>query len=213
MIQKLLATALILAALYGCYVLFQEHQESFHRENNQWATALTPLLRLHLTRELDKGGASESSYMSILYYAWQATQDNYGDSETVTRAAAAAGADPAEAAQLGSYIHESVAAAKSMGVFSDPSNPVRMERGEPPVIHKKGWEDEHLVVTNLISPLLAPEAAFAIPNLLLVPESVREMAVDRADDDMVQIAQKWLPARIITPDSYRLIKERATQSR
>jgi len=83
--------------------------------------------------------------------------------ETVKRAATEAGAEQSEAARIGAAVHENVLFAKSMGVFADTANAIGMERGEPPTAHAPGLEDERLVVGYNLSPVLAPEASFAIP--------------------------------------------------
>ncbi len=211
MIQKVFATLLIAAALFGCYQLYLEYATSQRLARNPWLARMTPLIRLHTAKEVKGGGekASESSYLRLLYLAWQASEDGYSALDTAKRAAAAAGAEQSEAARIGAAIHENVQIAKSMGVFDDVGNAVGMERGEPPTAHAKGWEDERLVVGYNLSPVLAPEAAFAIPNLRLMPESVRDMLTDRATSATVELARKWVVDKIIYPESYRAIATQA----
>jgi len=174
---------------------------------------MSPLIRMHTAKELQAGGekSSEASYLTILYYAWAAGENGYNDVETCRRAAASAGAESKEAARIASVVHENLLFAKSMNVFSDASNVLGLERGEHPVAHASGWEDERLVVGHILSPLLAPEAAFAIPNLKLMPESVRDMSSDRVSAEIVEIARKWTKDRIIFPETYNAIAARAKE--
>lgn len=211
MIQKTLATLLILAALYGSYELIVEHQAKVRQSKNPWVTRLAPLIKLHTAKQVQSEKASEASYLAIIYHAWDATENGYSSLDTVKQAAAAAGAESAEAARIGAAIHENVQIAKSMGVFSNAANAMKMERGEPPVIYLKGWEDERLVMSNILSPLLAPEAGFALPNLRLVPESIRDMTTERVNAATVELARKWSNDKIIYPETYRAILERTKQ--
>ncbi|MBX7210938.1 MAG: hypothetical protein K1X78_21715 [Verrucomicrobiaceae bacterium] len=216
MIQKILATVLIVAALYGSYVLFMEHQERQRQSRNPWVARMAPLIKLHLgpgsgAGVADGAKAGESTYLAIVYQAWEAAENGYNATDTVKQAAAAAGADAGEVGRIGSSVHENMQFAKSMGVFSSPPNAMKMERGEPPVITAKGWEDEPLVVTNILSPVLAPEAAFAIPNLRLVPESVRNITTERVNAATVELARKFLNERVIYPETRRAIEDKARQ--
>lgn len=207
MIQKTLATLLILAALYGSYELMVEHQTKTRQAKNPWVARLTPLIKLHTAKQVQSEKASEASYLAIIYHAWDATENGYSSLDTVKQAAAAAGAETAEAARIGAAVHENIQIAKSMGVFSNAANAMKMERGEPPVAYAKGWEDERLVMANILSPVLAPEAGLAIPNLRLVPESIRNMTTERINTTTTELARKWSNDKIIYPETYRTIVE------
>lgn len=215
--QKILGTLLILGALYGGYELFSQYAAAERHEKNPWVLRMTPLIKMHTAKQIQSGkeSASDASFITLLYLAWQAEESGYNEMETIKRAATAAGALPSEAVRIATAVHENVMFAKSWDVFSDASNAVRMERGETPVMQAKGWEDEPLVVGHQLSPLLAPEAAFAIPNLRLMPESVREMSSDRVSNALVDLARRWATDKIIFPESYdtisKMAKERAAQ--
>lgn len=215
MIKNLLITVLMLAALYGCYEMFLEKQAERRLANNPWVSRMTPFIKMHTTKQVAGGNetASEGSYLTLLFLGWQAGESGYSMLDTVKRAAAAAGADQSEAARIGAAIHENIQFAKSMGVFGDPSNGVKMERGEQPIAHAKGWEDELLVVGWNLSPTLAPEAMFAIPNLRLMPQAVRDMTAEKYNAATTELARKWLTDKIIYPDSYRAIAQRAQESK
>ena len=214
MIQKILVALLILGAFYGCYELYLDYAAKEHLARNPWVVRMTPLIKMHTVKQMQGGDetSSEASYLTIVYLAWQAAEGGYSSLDTIKRAAVAAGAEPNEAARIGAAVHENMTFAKTMGVFSDAANAVGMERGESPVIHAKGWEDERLVVGYILSPLLAPEAAFAIPNLRLMPESVRDMSSDRVTSATVETARKWLTDKIIYPDSYKAISRMAKEN-
>lgn len=214
MIRNLIGALLVLGAIYGGYTLYLEKANSERLANNPWATRLAPLVRLHTARQMHEGGeaASHASFFTILYLAWQAQESGYNDMETLKRAAASAGAGASEAARIAAAVHDNISFAKSMDVFSDPSNPIRLERGDPPIAHSKGWEDEVLVVGHLLSPLLAPEAAFALPNLRLMPEAVRDMrTTERASKATVELARKWASDKIIFPETVETISNLVDQ--
>ena len=147
----------------------------------------------------------------IIYMAMQASEDGYNATEAIHSAAIEAGASPSEADLITLSIWGNVQFAKKMDVFTDPKNPIFMERGEPPLAHSAEWESEPLVVGNIISPVLAPELVHALPNMRLVPKVVRDMADDRVDKSALDQAKKWLIAKLITAESYARVTEMASK--
>lgn len=213
--RNFIVMLLILGALYGGYKIYSERAAAERLARNPWSARMTPLIRAHTSKQIlaGSGASGDAGYYTILYLAWQAAESGYSDLESVKRAATAAGADSGEATRIAAAVHENVMFAKSMGVFTDPNNPIRMERGEPPVSHAEGWEDELLVTGHLLSPLLAPEAAYALPNLRLMPEVVRDMATARVTKATADLARKWAADKIISPETAKAISELLAEQR
>ncbi len=211
MIGKTLATLLSVGGLVGVYFIYQDFWRHEYQLRNPWVQRLTPLIRPHTARHVDTAqadGASEAGFLMMIFMAWRAAEDGYNMSETVENAATAAGAKESEARRIANVIAENVKLARSMDVFSNPSDVMSMERGEPPLVRAKGWEDERLVMGHVLSPALAPEAAFAIPNLRLMPESVRDMQTDHVTGHVRDLARKWLAEGLLYPASVAEIDKR-----
>jgi len=103
------------------------------------------------------------------------------------------------------------AMAKTLGVFNQPTNLLAMENGDPPVATARGWEDHKLVVGHRISPLLAPEAAKSLANMLLMPEALRDLQVVDAGGFTLETVKKWNQEKIIGPESSEAIAELVRQ--
>jgi|688.fasta_scaffold194822_2 hypothetical protein len=212
--MKILGTLLIIGALFGCYFVYQDYWKEEWKARNPWVKRMAPLIRPHTLKATPSptgGVASEASYIMIIYMAMQASEDGYNATEAIHSAAIEAGASPSEADLITLSIWGNVQFAKKMDVFTDPKNPIFMERGEPPLAHSAEWESEPLVVGNIISPVLAPELVHALPNMRLVPKVVRDMADDRVDKSALDQAKKWLIAKLITAESYARVTEMASK--
>lgn len=211
MIGKTLSTLLVIGGLVAVYFIYQDFWRDELKRRNPWVERLTPLIRPHLARHVgtpEAEAATEANFLTIVFTAWRAGEEGHEMTETVKNAATAAGAKDGEAARISAAIAENVKNAKSFEVFSNPNNVMSLERGEPPICGAKGWEDELVVVGHQLSPVLAPEAAFAIPNLRLVPESVRDMETDQITIQVVDLARKWLSEGIVFPASLKEIEKR-----
>ena len=64
---------------------------------------------------------------------------------------------------------------------------------------------KRVVVGYVLSPLHAPEASFSLANLMLLPESARNMQTPALGTFSSEMAKKWLVERIITPESHQII--------
>ncbi len=213
---KIIGTIIMLGALAGIFFTAQEYWQKRHGGKNPFVDTLTPLIRLHVAKKVgseEGSSASEASFMTILYYAHRAAAEGHDLISTVKSAASAAGAGKSEAARMATSINENVTLAKKMGVFGQANNEVAMERGDSPVATAKGWEDERMVIGHTLSPVLAPEAAYAIPNLIIMPECIRDMQTERVTTATTELARKWLVDQIIFPASKIDIEERMRASK
>lgn len=214
---KLLGFLIIAGGIAGLFFVYQDYAAKEKANRNTWEKTMALGLRLHTAASVRAAGedgtvAGEGSFLRILYQAHRAEQDGYSVLDTVKKAAVAAGATSAEAAYIANSVVENLRVAREMGALSDPSNVLNMERGEPPVAKAKGWEDEKLVMGHRISPLLVPEAAYAIPNLVLVPESVRDMQDDTVTPATVDLVRKWLVEKMVGPDSAQLVIDKSKEN-
>jgi hypothetical protein len=69
---------------------------------------------------------------------------------------------------------ENYETAKRFHMFDEPSNIVKLERGEPVPIQFSGWEGELSAVGQIVPSSLAPEVANCLPNLVLLPAAARD---------------------------------------
>jgi hypothetical protein len=69
---------------------------------------------------------------------------------------------------------ENYETAKRFHMFDEPSNIMKLERGEPVPLHIPGWEGELSAVGQIVPGALAPEVANCLPNLVLLPAAARD---------------------------------------
>ena len=152
---------------------------------------------------------TESSFLQLLYLCYQIDQDGYPLLDTLKRGASMGGADATEAPLMAAAILDNYNRALStFGVFQDPANLLKMERGDPPIALSSGWEDEPLVVGYKISPLLGAELSATLPNMVIMPESVRNMQTNLTPPEAHALNANWLGARMISPECSTAITEK-----
>jgi hypothetical protein len=96
--------------------------------------------------------------------------------------------------------------AKKFQLFDDLENALKLERGEAATIKAQGWQDEKVVVGQIVSPLLAPEAAQSLPNLQLMPEPVRDAITEMPTAFTLERAGVFERNQIITRESLDRVK-------
>jgi hypothetical protein len=210
---KFLTSLLMIAAVFAIYQLFTEYKAEKHATSNAWVERMRPLIKDHVSDAAATGedpSVGEGSFLRIIYMAMRAEQDGYTMDDTIREAATGAGVSGTEASFIAQAVTESIAMARRMGAL-DPPNVLAMERGESPVAHASGWEDEKLVAGLLIPPTLAPEAVNALPNMRLVPESIRDMQGEHLTAEQVDKARAFLVQKIITPESMNAIRDKAAE--
>lgn len=207
---RILVFLLFLGAGYGVYQIFLEHKAKQKDERNLWPNKLAGLMSLHSSKKTLNGEllGNQQSFLQLLYIAHQIEQDDYPLLDTLKRGAGLSGADATEAPLMAAAVLENYTHARNFGVFQDPSNLLKLERGEPPTATAQGWEDELLVVGYKISPLLGSELSATLPNMVIMPESVRNMQTDLTPPEAQVLTSQWLGARMISPECATAIRDK-----
>ena len=208
---RILILLLFLGAGYGTYQIFLDYKAKQKEERNVWPSKLSGLMSLHSSKKLLAGElyGTESSFLQLLYLCYQIDQDGYPLLDTLKRGASMGGADATEAPLMAAAILDNYNRALStFGVFQDPANLLKMERGDPPIALSSGWEDEPLVVGYKISPLLGAELSATLPNMVIMPESVRNMQTNLTPPEAHALNANWLGARMISPECSTAITEK-----
>ncbi|MCB1227308.1 MAG: hypothetical protein KDK99_15930 [Verrucomicrobiales bacterium] len=210
---KILVILLFLGAGIGVYQLFKEHKTKQHSERNDWPSRLAPVFENHAASKVLKGkqDGGESSFFQLLYMTYSISKDGYPLVETLTRGATSAGASPIEGPLLASAIVENYKKATELGVFSDPANLLLLEQGRSPLAHTPGWEDEPLGVGFLISPTLGPELRVTLPNMVIMPISIRNAQTDLTPNNASKYYSQWLTCKMISPDTANRIQKKIRQ--
>lgn len=108
-------------------------------------------------------------------------------------------------------------AAKKYRIYEDVTNIVKLEQGIPPLMKMSGWEDETVALSYIIPPSMAPEAAGATANFMLMPAIVNDAQGGRVTTSMVDQAKAMERAKIITKTSLEELvataKKAATEAR
>ena len=208
--SRFIGFLIILAGMAGCYFVYQDYAEKQKDKHNHWADDIRALIHEHASEARLDGKeeawfASNSSFFRIIGLMHEAEHHKYSVAETVKLATSGAGMTPGVAKMVADLLIENHRIAQQLGVYDDLQNMLRMERGEAPVSAAKGWEDEPLAVGYLLSPLVAPEAARSLVNLVLMPKSMRDMQTDDLVGFTPDMSKKWLNERIITPDTHQAI--------
>ena len=116
-----------------------------------------------------------------------------------------------EAVWLKESVKENYDRLVGMGVFEDKANIVLMEKGQAPTVKSGGYsidgEEFDVVAVRIISPLYAPEANNALPNIVLAPEPIALMQVGEMGQNIRDLANKWHNSGIIEEDTYRFIND------
>jgi hypothetical protein len=201
---------IILLGCLGAYFLVKEKLEEKKIRDNPWMQKMRPLISAHLNATVDSQSEApwyvmEGTFMTLLCHMNQAVKANYTLQDTL--AGAMAGVKSGQVKMIQDSLLKNYEVADNLGVFDDPANLVRMERGEGPVAKSEGWEDEKLTVGHVLSPILAPEACSSLVNLVLMPESVRDMQSHEPRGFTMDTIKKWREEAVITPQSAKDLYE------
>jgi hypothetical protein len=210
---RLFGFLIIILGCIGVYFIFKEKVEEKKMRDNPWMHKLRPMIAEHVATKISADSAApwyamEGSFMTILCYMHRAVKSNYSMDDTLR--GALSGMKSGQVKMLSDALLKNYETANQLGVFDDPNNLVRMERGQAPVAKAPGWEDEKLVAGHLLSPIIAPEACNSLVNMVLMPELVRDMQTHEPRGFTLETVKKWREEGIITPESakdmYELIE-------
>lgn len=207
---KVLVFLLFLGAGFGVYKIFEEYKAKQKASRNLWPDRMAAIMRLHASKTLMSGEilGNQASFLQLVYLAYQAEQDGYPVLDTLRSAYGMAGMDNNEGPLVSSAVFDNLTRARQLGAFQDPANLPRMERGDPPVANAPGWEGEPLVVGYKISPVLGAELSAVLPNLVIMPESARDMQTDLLPPEAKTLVNQWLSIRMISPEAATAIREK-----
>lgn len=207
---KILAFLLFLGAGIGVYKVFHEFKEKQREERNSWPQRIAGIMRYHTAQNTLSGEiiGGETSFIQLIYLAYQVERDGFPLLDNISRAASAAGAVTGEAPLIAASVLENLQRAKTLGIFQDPANLPRMERGERPIATAPGWEEEPVGVGFKISPLLGAELSATLPNMVLMPEAIRNMQTDITPPETDRLISMWLSIRMISPECATAAREK-----
>ncbi len=210
---KLLVFLLFLGAAFGVYQFTVEYKARQKAARNVWPEKLAGILQHHVLARTaaDKAHQAESALLQLVYMADQIESDGFAVADNLKRAAVLAGASSSESSVIAAAVIENLDRARQLGAFEDPANLLKMERGDCPLALAPGWEKEKLVLGYKISPLLSAELAAVVPNMVIMPEAVRDMQSLATPPEASQLASQWLGARVINPETADAIRQRALQ--
>lgn len=204
---------IILGGLLGAFFLYKDYAAKTKEKRNVSSEEIRRIIAASLKMEDLEGRedpwfANEGAVYRILARLHEAEKGHYNVSQTLTTAVSGSGARSGEGKLIVEMLNNNYSIAKKLGVFEDLGNVLKMEQGRAPIARGKGWEDEPLAIGHVLTPVLAPEAATSLANLVLMPVTARNMQTDELNGFGYEHAKKWLSEQIITPDSMRAITER-----
>ena len=210
--SRFIGFLIIIGGLVGTYFVYQDFAASRKEKHNRFADEIRGLIQDHgveskLASKDLPGSGNNGSFYQILGLMHEAERHQYSVADTAKNAVTGSNMRPGEAKMVMETLLENYRIARQLGVFEDLSNALRMERGEAPVSKAKGWEDEPLTVGHVLSPVVAPEAALSLANLVLMPKRMRDMQNEDLTGFSPEMSKKWLSERIITPESHQAILE------
>ncbi len=207
---KLLVFLLFLGAGIGLYKIYDDYKIKQRAERNTWPERLAGIMKLHtasntLNHEILGG---EATFLQLLYLAYQIERDGYPVLDTLKHGASQAGGGSSEAPLMAAALLDNLSRIRSFGVFNDPANLPRMERGESPIATTPGWEDERIVVGYKLSPLFGAELSTTLPNMIIMPEVIRDMQTDLTPPEASTLIRQWLSVRMISPECANEVLEK-----
>ena len=156
----------------GWFILQRDKRE---REERYWATEL----KTHLHGMLGEPDSrhpqvEEPLVFKLLAFMHKAEASHVDFSKMISDACADLSLDDSAANLVKDSLMSNFSAAKGLGVFDDPENLMKLDRGDAPTTSANGWKGEKLAVAQVVPGQLAPDAAQCLPNLVVVPALVRD---------------------------------------
>ncbi len=208
--MRILHILIVLGGFFGAFMVYKDYAKQEKKRRNIHAEQVRLLIADTVKSGTLKGDEDftrtpEAPLFRCLALLRQSEEDGYSPSDTALTASTGTGVRSGAAKVMADRINENYALAKKLGVFDELSNVLRMERGLAPIAHAKGWEDQQLTVSHILSPVVAPEAAHSLANLVLVPEIIRDMQSDDIGAFSFELSKKWLVDGLIAPETHQEI--------
>jgi len=202
---KFFTFVVLIAGLVATFFVLKDHFAEQRVKTNPWMGQMRNLLEDQAkSRDLlnveNPWYAEEGTFYKLLSLMYEANRDKYDPEETLATACNGT-VNPALAKLIVESMIGNFTLAKQMGVFEETTNILQLENGSAPVAAAIGWEDEKLLVGHRVSPVLAPEAASSLVNLVLMPETYRDLQQAAAPGFDIEKVKKWRLANVITPES------------
>ena len=216
--NRIISILIIMGGIVGGYFVYQDYAKGVKATSNHWADDLRTVIKAYIKDANASSGDVPGNSNSMPYYRmlgliYDSEQHHYFAGDTVRGALSGSGLPPGQAKMVIDSLLDNYHAAKQLGVFEVTANLLRLERGEPPLCSAKGWDGELLVPGYVISPLLAPEAAYALPNVVMMPKTVRDLQNEQPAGLTTDIARKWLLEHLILPASQAAINAALTDKK
>jgi hypothetical protein len=198
---------LIILALgaYASYIVVMDQLDKQRVKTNPWVQKLKPLIDTHEKVELSSDDGvpyftNKGSFYQLLALLHQSRKEKYDLEQTIDSVLVGAIIKDKHV-MMREAILSNFKVASEMQLFDDIDNLERMQQGLAPVIHTKGWEDEPTDVGHIISPLHAPEAASSLINMIIMPESYRDLQRHSIVGFTDALIRRWREAGVINAES------------
>jgi len=202
--MRFILVLLIIAGIIAGYILFQKDVKE--KESHYWMTQcksqLSNFVGPGASRSLDP---DEASLFKILLFLHKTQHDGMDISQMITDACSELNLDDSAASLIKDSLMNDLASANDLKVFDDPANLMNLEHGETAIIAAPSWKGEKLVVIQIVPPLLAPEAAQCLANLVIVPEVVRDAWTQEITPYTVERSSILMGKRFITRESHERV--------
>lgn len=191
---------LVIVGIIAGYILFQKDVKE--KEGHYWMTQcksqLSNFVGPGASRNLDP---DEASFFKLLLFLHKTQHDGIDVSQMIADACTELNLDDSAAALVKDSLLNALTAANELKVFDDPANLMNLEHGETAIIAAPSWKGEKLVLIQIVPPLLAPEAAQCLANLVIAPEVVRDARTQEITPYTVERSSVLMSKHLITRES------------
>ena len=178
---------LVLVVAYGGYRWFDERASTSRQE--AFVEQLAELFRNHPNEGPEE--TAVRSLFSIMALLQEPRPDELEDTaELVRQAARTSERLRRQSELLVEALVENEQSLEQLGL-NTPEAALILITGRSPQIASGPWAGETLIVGRRLSPLKAPEARFALPNLIMVPESVGNARMPEHSVDQDQLIRRF----------------------
>jgi hypothetical protein len=197
---------IVLLGLLGAFFIAKDKLAERKENTNPWVARLKPIIEALAKPEVSADSEApwydgQADFMALLAMMHRCESNNFPLDKTFTAAVSTVGQRSGAQRMIVENMLDNYALAKTLGVFKDPANLLRMERGDPPYAKSGGWEEELVVSGHKLSPIIAPEAASSLVNLVLMPEAARDMQTHEVRGFTNEHIKKWREEGVISPAS------------